>query len=285
MRNLTIQRKSVTLSRFAKMNVFIEDAESSEITLNGSPCRKIGVLEIGQIKTFSITEDAVKIIVATDQEGGNSCLWTYSLEEGTDDVVLVENISLEKAGQLGFRFDPKTNQVDPKPSKKHRVWKRWLVRVLIMAICVFGIRSCADKIQPEPKTFSVGGFNITLTTDFEKEDDEESFAKFSSKDVIVYVDKHFSYGVEGLEGLSLEDFTKQISEEFYSNSPITKTDNGLIMIQEEVNSGERNAVQYYLYSYKTFDAFWTVEFMTYSKNVPKYQEQIEQWASSVEFYK
>ena len=62
MRNLIIQRKSASTGRFAKMNVYIEDAKSGEITLNDLPCRKIGVLKNDDIKTFLLPKKRQKLL-------------------------------------------------------------------------------------------------------------------------------------------------------------------------------------------------------------------------------
>ena len=280
MRKLTIYRKPTTEVGFSEMDVFAEDP-SGEVVLNDYTCRKIGTIKIGDINTFEITEDAVKIILVSEQEGRNGCLEIHQLEAGTNNVSIIGNAVSETNNKSFSGSKSEKSQNHPKPAQKSKVIKRWIVRVLIFTICILLIRN----YEPSPKTFTKGGFNITLTSAFENKDDEESFVSFSSKHVMVYVDKYPSYNVEGLHGLSLEEFIKSVSEQSYSNAPITKTDDGLIMIEDEVNSGTRKAVHYYLYGYKTIDAFWTVEFAVRTKNIPKYQEKIEQWARSVEFYK
>ncbi len=281
MRNLTIHTTSAISGSIPEINVFITDSESDEMVIGNIHCRKLGAIKNNDTVTFQITEDAAMIIVASEREGKNNSYEFHKLEAGSDDVALSGKAEITKSGQIIFNFGSKENQTAPQATKKHTVAKRWLVRVLIFAICIFLLRS----LKPEPKTFSEGPLSINLTTAFEEKEDEDFFVKFSSKDVAVYVDRNTDYKVRELQGIALTDYAKNISEQLFNNSPVVKTENGLTMLAEEEILENGKALQYYVYFYKTLDSFWMVEFAVYSKNAPKYQEQIEQWASSVEFYK
>ncbi len=88
MRNLIIDRKFAVAGGLAKMNVFIEDPNSSELILLDRHYKKLGDLKNDEVKTFQVTEDAAKIIVVSEREGRNARRGFYMLDQGTEDVVL-----------------------------------------------------------------------------------------------------------------------------------------------------------------------------------------------------
>ena len=277
MRNLIIQRKSASTGRFAKMNVYIEDAKSGEITLNDLPCRKIGVLKNDDIKTFSITEEATKIIVVANQEEKTGYLEVYSLEEGSEDIVLSGETIFGRNGKFVFKFDSKNNQINPKSIKTRVILKRTLVRVLIMALCVLGLRSCV----PTPQAFSYGGVNITLTTAFERKANDDYVAKYLYSKAGVFIDKKIQ--ASEYKGISTKEYAEKLIANMETDATVTKNQNGLVMFQYETNPGQKDALTHFVYCYNDFPYFWTVDFIVFSKNADSYREKIDEWANSVSF--
>lgn len=278
MRNLTIYRKSAAAGKLAKMNVFIEDPNSTELILPDHHYKKLGDLKNGEAKTFQVTEDAAKIIVVSEREGRNSRWGYYMLEQGTEDVVLTGKTTLEKGGQFVFEFDVKSAQIDTQALNKRRVIKRWFVRVLIMVLCVLVLRSCLA--EPEPKAFAVEDLNITLTTDFVRETNNEALAMFESKKVNVYIHKEVHIFYDDLRSLSAEEYAKTIAENTDVNADITKNENGWVTYNHTKNAGKIISSHHFFYVFKTTNSFWIVEFVTPSDN---YKDDIEQWANSMEF--
>ena len=66
MRNLTIMRAKSVVACAATMKVYIEDPMCDDLTINGLPCRFLGKLKNGEVKTFQIDESAAKVFVIAD---------------------------------------------------------------------------------------------------------------------------------------------------------------------------------------------------------------------------
>ncbi len=279
MRNLTIYRKSAMAGRLAKMNVFIEDPDSSELILLDHHYRKLGELKNGEAKTFQITEDAAKVIVVSGREGRNLRWGYYIVGQGAEDVALSGKTTLEKGGQFVFEFDTESGKINAQAINKRRVIKRWLVRVLIMVLCVLMLRSC----KAEPKTFTVENLNITLTTDFIEEDTEDALAKLESKKVNVYFYKEIHIFYNDLRSLSAEDYAKLSAEGVGVNVDITKKTNGWVTFDYKKDVGKLYASHHFVYIFKTSNSFWYVEFVTPNRHSDSCRDDIEQWANSMEF--
>ena len=63
MRDLSIKRNKSFVGCLAKLKVYIEDIDSKDIVINGVPCRKLGELKNGEMKTFQIGEESAKVFV------------------------------------------------------------------------------------------------------------------------------------------------------------------------------------------------------------------------------
>ena len=109
MRNLTIKRNKRTAASLIKAKVYIEDNFSSELTINGVPCRKIGELKNGEEKTFQIGEEEAKVFVIADKLSKDYCNDFYQLPSGMEDISLSGNNILNPAAGNPFRFDNNTS--------------------------------------------------------------------------------------------------------------------------------------------------------------------------------
>ncbi len=150
-----------------------------------------------------------------------------------------------------------------------------------MVLCVLVLRSC----KTEPKTFTAGDLNITLTTAFEREDDEEVLAKFESRKVNVYVQKVVHIFDKDLRSLSAEEYAEWMAEYSGVNANITKNSNGWVTYDYEKDVGTIYASHHFVYVFKTTNTFWLVEFATPNKYADDCGDDIEQWANSLEFNK
>ena len=88
MRNLTIKRTKSFVACLAKIRIYIEDPTANEISINNTPCRKLGELKNGEEKTFQIPNEAVKVFVIADKLSRNICNEYYQIPEGEDDISL-----------------------------------------------------------------------------------------------------------------------------------------------------------------------------------------------------
>lgn len=110
MRNLTIKRRKSFVACLMKLKVYIEDPTSSEITITGVPCRKIGELKNGEEKTFSIEEKNLKVFVIADKLSKEYCNDCYKISAGNEDVFLSGQNKYSLSSGNAFRFDGVTDE-------------------------------------------------------------------------------------------------------------------------------------------------------------------------------
>lgn len=110
MRNLTIQRTKSFVGCLGKFKVYIEDHNSSELEINGVPCRKLGELKNGEEKTFSIDENAQKVFVIADKMSRNYCNDFFNIPAGDTDMYLSGKSHFSPASGNAFRFDGVTDE-------------------------------------------------------------------------------------------------------------------------------------------------------------------------------
>ncbi len=133
MRNLTIKRNKAFAGCAVKAKVYIEDATSTEITISGVPCRKLGDLKNGEEKTFEIGEEAAKVFVIFGKSSKDWCNDFYPLPEGTEDVYLTGQNKLNPANGNAFLFD---NNDSPEVAEARQQGKKKGSALLIVAVAV-----------------------------------------------------------------------------------------------------------------------------------------------------
>ena len=291
MRNLTIKRTKSFVGCLAKMKIYIEDITSKEITINDTPCRKIGDLKNGEEKTFQITEQATKIFVIADSLSKNYCNDYYQLSDGQEDIFLSGRNKFNLANGNAFRFD--NNESEGIAENRKRGTKKGLL-VLIIAIVVgavigysvsFGLVSGLFLNKtPEVKTFSSNGMTITLTDEFRETNLENYTVTYESDDVAVFALQEAFTLVDGFEDYTLEEYADLVFVVNSLDSAELKTAEGLNYFEYDFTDSQTNDVyQYFSYVYKTDDSFWMVQFATLEENAVKYSQQITEWAKSIEF--
>ena len=57
MRKLTVKRTKSFVACLYTVKLYIEDISNAEITINGTPCRKLGEIKNGDEKVFEIGDD------------------------------------------------------------------------------------------------------------------------------------------------------------------------------------------------------------------------------------
>lgn len=193
MRNLTIKRTKSFVGCLGKMKIYIEDPASSEITINNTPCRKIGDLKNGEEKTFQIDEHEAKVFVIADKLSKDYCNEYYQLSDGGEDVFLSGQNKFNPANGNAFRFD--NNESEGIAANRKRGTRKGLfvliaatvvgviIGALVGCLCISGLFS---SITPEIKTFSSDGMTITLTDEFRETNIEYYTVAYDSKNVAVF---------------------------------------------------------------------------------------------------
>lgn len=288
MRNLTIKRTKSFVGCLGKMKVYIEDPLSSEMTINNTPCRKLGVLKNGEEKTFLIDENEAKVFVIADKLSKGFCNEYYKIPAGEEDVFLSGKNKFNPASGNAFRFDGITDEEILKNRKKGT--KKGLV-ILVIAIIVgllagFAASSALFSTQKiEPKTFSTDEIEITLTNQFFETSIEGYTVCYDSETAGVFVLKEPFDLFDGFENYTLEEYGELVLlGNSFDPSIKLNNDNGLTYFEYLYTNPETNDTYYYFTAlYKTSDAFWMLQFTTLEENAENYKLQIIDWAKSVEF--
>lgn len=288
MRNLTIRRDKSFVASLIKMKVYIEDPVANEITINKVPCRLLGTLKNAEEKTFVVEESAAKIFVIADRLSKNYCNEFYQLPMGADDIFLAGKNRYNPLSGNAFRFYDNTNEEALLHRKKNLRRGALILGIAFAVGIVIGVVSALLPLladSAEPKAFSDAGLTITLTDNFVKDKDEDFAACYSSDDVLVFVGKELFSLNATLKALSTEEYGELVTE----NNEVSelsglKVRNDLVYFQY-VFEDSGDTYHYSTFIYKGGDAFWTVTFVTFEENAEDYEEDILEWAKSVELSK
>ncbi len=140
MRQLTIRREKRFTACLAKMSVYIQDDNASELMIGDIPCRKLGVVANGKEATFSIGDEAARIYVIADKMSRGYCNDFYELPAGSEDVTLTGRNIFNPANGNAFRFDNNTSEAALE--NRRRANNRGLV-VLLCAVAIgLGVGFC-----------------------------------------------------------------------------------------------------------------------------------------------
>lgn len=279
MRNLTIKRTKSFVACLAKIRIYIEDPTANEISINNTPCRKLGELKNGEEKTFQIPNEAVKVFVIADKLSRNICNEYYQIPEGEDDISLSGKNKYNPATGNAFRFD--NNESEDTVKNRKKGIKRGIL-VLIAAVIIgfaIGFTKVYVLEAPKAKDFSSAGMTITLTDEFRKYNDDNYIAAYDSENVAVFITK-----VDTDEDDSFAEYTEFLAVYCGLTSDDVETADGLTHFTYTNVSSQNNVeYQYAVYFYETDDAFWAVEFATTKKDAGDYADKITEWAKSVTF--
>ena len=293
MRNLIITRKKSFVGCLAKMKVYIEDQAAGEITINTVPCRKLGTLKNGEQKTFAIEESAAKVYVIADTLSKDYCNEYYELPAGQEDVALTGKNCYNPAAGNPFRFD--NNPSAGAVKNRKRGTRVGLIVLLVAAIgsSVIGLglglgTAVIENMtkSSKPQSFSAGDMTITLTKAF-RETEYEGFAGvYDSRNVAVFALKEPFTLAEGLGNKTRKEYSNLfIQNNGLSVNEIREGDGMVWFKYKWTNPDTDDTYSYFVYVYKTGDAFWAMQFAVLDKNAEKYAPQIAQWAKSVTFTK
>ena len=109
MRNLRILRRKSFVASLAKLQVWIEDHENSEMTIRGVPCRKLGYLKNGEESVFEIDNNAHKVFVICDKLSKEYCFDVVNVREGDTDLFFQGQNKFDSTSGNAFRFDGVTD--------------------------------------------------------------------------------------------------------------------------------------------------------------------------------
>lgn len=280
MRYLTITRHKSFVACAATDHVYIADPQSTEITIAGVPCRKLGVLKNGQQQTFLIGDEVQQIFLISGKLTRNLFYSTLMIPAGQENVALSGKHHFV-LGSNPFRFDgiPPTPQQKALEKKQARKGIAILIVAVVLGWMVGGFigRQLFSPDKPKAKTFTKEDFSITLTDEFEEATLDGFYAAYESPSAAVFTlrESKFFFG-----DISLEEYVQLV---FKANGQIGMKANShrnmLWFSYEKVVDG-RN-MYYMAFCCEGEDAFWLVQFVTPSTNKDDYTETFLKWAESI----
>lgn len=281
MRNLTIKREKSFVGCAVKLKVYVEDAVSGEITINNTPCRKLGTIKNGKEETFQIDNNEVKVFVIADKLTKDYCNDFYTVPAGDEDVSISGKNHFNPSNGNAFLFNGVS---DREVLDKRKTNKRKGIIVFVACIILGVIIGLLPSIlsKPEAKTFTSDGMTITLTDEFNKEYFENFTVCYTSEKIAVFAlrEGFFDYGVD-YSGYTLEEYGEAVLEVNDLDCEIKETD-GLTYFEY---SGMSNGEEYGFFAvlFKADDAFWMIQFSAEQKNMEKYKPDFIEWANTIEF--
>ena len=286
MRKLTIKRRKVYAGSLSKIRFYVEDPLAEEITINKTPCRKLGELKNGEEATFEIGNDAVRIFSVSDKLSKNYSSECYQLPAGSEDLTLNGQCQASPGGTF-FQFDD-NNSTGVTSKRKRNTIIGLVILVVALLAGMFGGKlitgGLLNSSRSADKEFSSHGMNITLTKAF-SEDSAVGFTTcFSSKDVMILALKEPFSMAAGAENLTLDDYAELVLENNEMPLSEKKDYNGIPGFEYDYKDDDTgNTYHYHSYLYKSDDAFWVVQFVTFREKFAAYEARINKWAQSVSF--
>lgn len=285
MRKLTIKREQSAVGSLIKMKVCIEDKNSSELIINGTPCRAIGTLENGETKSFLIEENEIKIYVIADNFSKDYCNELYQIPKGTNDVYLCGKNELNPITGNAFRF---YNNDSPAVISNRSKSKKegFIVLAAIIFISIFiplVIINGTSISKSKTSLYHSQGLNITLPSEFQQVYLENFTAVFVSKDVEILISKE-PFDMIGSNEYNLSDYADLVIQTNKLNATVPITVNGLTRFEYDANNYNTYITYHYCaYVFESTDSYWLVQFATQSKKAEKYRPIIEKWADTISF--
>ena len=284
MRTLTITRQKSFVGCLAKDQVYIEDIQAPELTIEGVPCRKLGDLKNGQTASFQIDEAQRRVFLIVDKLSKEYCNASVTVPAGQEDVSFSGKHHFV-LGSNPFRFDGVELTEAQKQQQKKNGGKGVVIYIaaLIVGLVVGGIVSGllipADlgSMAAEPKTFTKDDFSITLTEAFAETAQEGFFVCYESRNAFVWVVR------EELESAATpEEYTQAVLE---ANG---RTDLEVSLLGdytwcEYIETVDGQELYYLVACYCDGQVGWIVNFATPAENAGEYKEGFLTWADSVAF--
>lgn len=288
MRSLTIQREKTVVTSTDTMMVYAEDPNAPERTLNGVPCRLIGELKNGEEKTFIIGEEETRVFVLSVRLPLALLNEFYRVPAGTEPVCLSGKCVFNPAAGNQFRFNDNRDEAVLKNRKQSKTRHVVLIvcAVVLVVTVLFALIMMMKPKAAAPKEFAEQGIHITLTDAFSKTEEEDYTLSYLSKTAGVYIVCDDFASVEGLEDLSLGEYTRYMA---LANPYVTEDDgpytgSGYLYYEYSSQDKETDLMYHYFVAfYRAPRAFWIVNFITVGNKYEELRPQFLEWAESVRF--
>lgn len=279
MRNFIITREKSFVGCFGVMKVYIEDSLSPEITINNTPCRKLGTLKNGEQKSFPVDDTSARVFVIADKLSKNFCNEFFDIPAGSFDVALKGKNHYNPFAGNPFRFEGTANEeVLANRKKTRRKSYIFMAIALVVGLIAGFIGGFFGTEAVAPETFTREGMSITLTNEFMYVPQDGFTLCYGSENYSVFaIREEFSLFDEKL---SLYEYAGLV----VADSDIEVADYEDLVCFEYAAEGEDGTEYcYFATVFEAEDSFWLVQF---ASEAPKYEEAFPsfvEWAKSVTF--
>ena len=284
-RRLWIHRRKSPVARMAKMKVYIEDPDGDAL-INGFLCRKLGELKNGQMRSFSIGNQALRVFVVADSFSRDLNNAFALIPEGEEDAVLSGRNVKKSMGKSGFCFD--TGAVTEPETGGNRI----MMALAVIAAILIGIgaglgaavASYGISTAESPETFAAEELRITLTDDFRETEVSGYTACFASGETAVFVLRE-EPDREVFGDLSLDVYGAMIlaNSGFGQDVRIEKEDGLTTFHAVRVQPETGRSYYYYCGLFRSADAYWLVQITTVAEDPEMRIPLFRQWLMSVNF--
>lgn len=278
MRSLTILRKKKYVASLAKMKVYIEDPNSSELVINKVRCRLLGTLKNGEEKTFEITEDAARIYVIGDKLSKNFCNDFYELPAGSDPVLLTGENKYNPLNGNAFRFDGVTSKASESNRKKGLIIGAVVLAVAFIVGFIVGF--IGESGLGTPKDFKSEDLTITLTDEFTEGEAAGYIGCYESDNVLVMISTEPKSMIS--DDLDVAGYAALFAQ-VAGSSKSPKTQDGLTYVEYDSNVSAGEKYHYVAFVFLNDNDFYIVQFATFHEDASEYFEDIMSWAKTVKF--
>lgn len=281
MRVLTITREKKFAACLAKVKVYIEDPNSSEIVINSIPCRKLGTLKNGETKSFEIEDNAVKVFVIGDVISKEYCNDYYQVPEGTEDIALSgKNIVSPTSGNPFVFNNNDSHDIKEYRKKKNRKGLIIFIVALIVGIIIGLLPSLKSITSNKEKVFTYNDMSITLNRSFREVYYNGFTVSYENNDtIILMLEEKFSLE-PSLQLLSLNDYAQTVISVNEIDAEIEKNEDLTYFSYSYFSSDDNQTFYYYDFVYKTDDSFWLIQFAGCDENC---EEQFINYAKTINF--
>lgn len=279
MRNLTITRRKSFVACLVTDQVYIRDEQANELTIDGVPCRWLGEIKNGQTQTFQIEEGEQQIFLIADKLSKNYCNATLTIPEGPEDVAY-SGVHQAFFGSNPFRFDNVmlTPEEQAKQKKNQRTGIIVMVAAIVIGVLIGNLTSGRLFGGADPKDFVKEDFQITLTEDFEASTQDDFFAFYQSKSVMVFTIRED----KALFGdILLPQYVELVQQANGRTDLQPNQAEGFVWFAY-TDTPDEQEIYYLVACCESDDAFWIVNFATPASNQGKYEDTFLQWAQSIQ---
>ncbi len=166
MRTLTVARRKAIFGRSGKLALYVEDANAPETVILQTPCRKLGTLRNGEVRSFEITEESATLFVAFGKVRDGSCNEYFTIPAGTEPITLTGTCTYTLARGTAFHFDSENRRREPRRHRKGGHAAVILLAIAVLLAAASRINRLLDHMIHSPVTFEGSGYAITLNDEF-----------------------------------------------------------------------------------------------------------------------